>query len=218
MVSRFERLVAIPEQEYKFLKNTRQIQQPSQGLFSSLSNDYSRQSFIQDPYERIQRQGETMNALLKLKDDMRRRIVQSTPKPYQSRAESLLKFIEGQIEVNDKGEILDSERLPLEGSNITDLVQHAVRDRRRNIQPLSWKVFKNRLQDMNVPQSLLNYETLEEMKRPLSIKSSPTSIPEVVKPLVTQTPKKRKASDEGYPLERRRKHKQPKRLIEEAYI
>ena len=75
------------------------------------------------------------------------------------------------MQVNEKGEILDSNNFPLEGSNITDLIQHAVRDRRRNIQPPAWSYFKDRLKGMNVPQSLLNYETLDEMKQPLRIQS-----------------------------------------------
>lgn len=175
IASRFERMVAIPEQHYNYLKNLQQTNHPTQTLFSSLTNDYSRQGQIQDPYVRIQRQGETLDAMKKLKDDMRQRIIQSTPKPYQSRADNLLQYVEGHIPFNERGEMLDANELPIDGSNITDLIQHAVRDRRRNIQPKGWQFFKDRLQGLNVPHSLLNYDTLDEMKRSLRIKQSPDS-------------------------------------------
>ena len=196
MASRFKRMVAIPEQDYNYLKNLQQTNHPSYGQLSSLTKDYSRQGHIEDPYVRIHRQGETLDALKKVKDDMRLRIIQATPKPYQSRAENLLKYVEGQVNFNEKGEMMDTNDIPIEGSNVTDLIQHAVRDRRRNIQPKGWQFFKDRLQGINVPQSLLNYETLDEMKKPLRIKHSPQSfIKEVKSP---PTPKRKRRRTERF--------------------
>lgn len=185
IASRFERMVVIPEQEYNYLKSMQQVNNPLQKHFSSLSNEYTRQHSIADPYNRVQQQGETLNELLKIKEDIRNRVIQSTPKPYQTRAQNLLKHIESEVKVNEGGEVLDSSQSPLAGSNITDLIQHAVRDRRRNIQPVGWSYFKDRLKAMNVPQSLLNYETIDEMKQPLRIKSEPTY-------RLTESPVKRK--------------------------
>lgn len=34
-----------------------------------------------------------------------------------------------------------------------DLVQHAVRDRRRNLTPMGWPEFRHLLQEHNVPKS-----------------------------------------------------------------
>ena len=202
--SRFERMVAIPEQDYQYLKNLQQTSHPSQSRIASLTSDYSRQGNIQDPYVRIHRQGETLDALKKLKDEMRQRVIQSTPKPYQSRAENLIRNIESQIQVNDRGEILDANEIPIEDSNITDLIQHAVRDRRRDIQPKGWQYFKERLRDINVPHSVLNYDTLNEMKKPLRIKQSPESFGKENKE--SELSSKRKVSPvKESPVKRKRK-------------
>ena len=195
IASRFKRMVAIPEQDYNYLRNLQQTNHPSYGQLSSLTSDSSRQGHIQDPYVRIQRQGETLDALKKVKDDMRQRIIQSTPKPYQSRAENLLKYVEGQVSFNERGEMLDTNEIPIQGSNVTDLIQHAVRDRRRNIQPKGWQFFKDRLQGINVPQSLLNYETLDEMKKPLGIKHSPKSF---IDETILSTPKRKRRRTERF--------------------
>ena len=169
----FERMAVIPEQEYNYLRSLQQVNDPAQQQISTLMDNYSRQSNISDPQIRVQRQNETLNELKILKDEMRQRIIQTTPKPYQTRAQSILKFIEGHVQVNDRGELMDGGHQVVSGSNITDLIQHAVRDRRRKMSPAGWKEFKDLLQSVNVPKSLLNYETLDEMKNPLSIKASP---------------------------------------------
>lgn len=197
LASRFKRMIAIPEQDYNYLKSLQQTNHPSYSQLSSLTTDYSRQGHIQDPYVRIQRQGETLDAMKKVKDDMRQRVIQTTPKPYQTRAENLLKYVDSQINFNERGEMLDTNEIPIDGSNVTDLIQHAVRDRRRNIQPKGWQVFKDRLQGINVPQSLLNYETLDEMKKPLRIKQSPQSFIKDSDSVIT-TPKRKRRKTERY--------------------
>ena len=47
----------------------------------------------------------------------------------------MFNFINKKLTVNEKGEIVDNDGKVIEGSNIADLIQHAVRDRRRNINP-----------------------------------------------------------------------------------
>jgi len=170
----FERMAVIPEQEYNYLRSLQQVNDPAHQQISTLADNYARQSNISDPQIRVQRQNETINEMKMLKDEMRQRIIQTTPKPYQTRAQSIMKFIEGHLQVNDRGELMDSNQQVVSGSNITDLIQHAVRDRRRNMDPMGWREFKDLLQKVNVPKSLLNYDTLEEMKNPLAVKLSPS--------------------------------------------
>lgn len=196
-------MVAIPQQEYNYLRNAQQVNNPVQSQFSSLSNDYRRQSYIEDPYIKIYRQGETLDEMKRLKEELRQRAIQLTPKKFKKRAEDLMTYVEGNMEFNDKGELLDSSGQPIIGSNVTDLIQHAVRDRQRNFEPAGWNVFRNRLQGVNVPLTVLNYKTLDEMKQPLSIKSSPTT-----SPLKNPSPvRKRKLEfpEENIPLEIKKK-------------
>jgi hypothetical protein len=161
-IGRFERMVSMPEDEYLHLKSLKHVQNPIENKFMSLSSDYKKQDSIPNPHMRIQRQGETLNEMMKLKDDLRNRFIEATPKPYQSRAQSLFKFIGDNMSINNKGELLDDGKA-IEGSNIGDLVQHAVRDRRRNIIPDGWKEFLKILRANNAPRMIMNYETLEEL-------------------------------------------------------
>ena len=75
------------------LKSLQQVYNPLQNKLQSLSNDYNKQQVIADPYVRNQRQGETLNSMIQMKDDIRQQLVQVTPKPYQSRAENLFNSI-----------------------------------------------------------------------------------------------------------------------------
>lgn len=170
-IGRFERMVGITEDEYRHLKSLQQTNDPLQNKFLSLSNDYKRQEFINNPYVRVQRQGETLGQLIKVKDSVRQRVVDASPKPYKARTQSLFHFIADKVNVNAKGELYDKDGAIVEGSNIADLIQHAVRDRRRNMTPAGWSSFLNILRDNNAPRMILNYDTLDEMQ--LQLKSSP---------------------------------------------
>ena len=166
---RFERMIGIPEDEYMHLKSLQQVYNPLQNKFQTLSNQYDKQEVITDPYVRNQRQGETLNSMIQMKDNIRQQLIQVTPKPYQSRAENLFNFISDKLPTNERGEIINDDGKVIEGSNIADLIQHAVRDRRRNMIPNGWDEFKDILKNSNAPRMILNYETLEEMqgiKRP----------------------------------------------------
>ncbi len=174
-IGRFERMVAIPEDEYQHLRSLRQTTDPVQNKFLSLSSDYKKQSFIPDPQIRIQQQSETLNEMVKIKNELKKRVLEATPKPYQSRAQSLFQFLIDKIGINEKGEMKDKEGNVIGGSNVGDLIQHAVRDRRRNIIPVGWKEFLNVLRENNAPQMILNYNTLDEMKPETSKSSSSLS-------------------------------------------
>ena len=223
--SRFERMVAIPEDEYMHLKSLQQVYNPLQNKFQTLSNDYNKQEAISDPYVRNLRQGDILNSMMQIKDNIRQQLVQVTPKPYQSRADNLFNFINKKLTVNEKGEIADNDGKVIEGSNIADLIQHAVRDRRRNITPAGWKAFKDILKSSNAPRMILNYETLEEMQQdeespltvtpkaahvesPLTVTPKAAAIPRAASlTLSSRLPTKRKAesssSTEGAKVARR---------------
>ena len=173
-LNRFQRMVGIAEDEYMHLKSLQQINNPLQSKFLALSKEYDQQSRIHDPYVRVQRQGETLTQMLNVKDDLRKRAIQVTPKPYQGRVQNLFDFVSDKIGVNAKGEMYDRHGAVIEGSNITDLVQHAVRDRRRNIVPTGWNDFLNVLRDNNAPRMILNYDTLDEIRAVQVPKKIPT--------------------------------------------
>ena len=169
---RFDRMVGIPEDEYQHLKSLQQLNNPLQNKFLSLSNDYRKQGYISNPHVRAQRQGETLNQMINIKDELKRLLIEATPKPYQSRAQSLFQFVANKLDMNEKGELLNADGSVISGSNIGDLIQHSVRDRRRNIVPVGWQTFLDVLRDNNVPRMILNYDTLDEMKL-TTLKKSP---------------------------------------------
>ena len=167
---RFQRMYALPEDEYQHLRSLQQTRDPMEKKFIDLSNQYKQQDAIPNPTKRVQLQGETLQEIMNVKDDLKNRLIAATPKLYQSRASSLFQFIGNKVRVNDKGELQDSDGSIIAGSNIGDLIQHAVRDRRRNIVPPGWEHFVQILRDNNVPQMILNYDTLEELKPSSSLK------------------------------------------------
>ena len=170
-MNRFERMVALPEVEYHQLKALQQTQNPLENKFKTLSNEYAKQESIPDPYTRIQRQGETLNEMVEIKDQLRKRLISMTPKPFQTRAQGLFQFVKEKVKFNEMGELLNDDDTVIEGSNITDLIQHAVRDRRRNIVPTGWSHFLNILRSNNAPRMIMNYETLEDLTSPSKITS-----------------------------------------------
>ena len=174
-LSRFDRMVAIPEDEYNQLRSMQQVNNPETAHFLQLSRDYRKQDAIQDPYTRIHLQGETLDQMKQVKDTMRQRLLQATPKPYQNRADTLFNFIKDKVRISPKGELYRDDGQLIEGSNITDLVQHAVRDRRRAINPDGWKDFVRQLKVNNVPNMILNYDTLDELRSPQLLQSRKSS-------------------------------------------
>ena len=215
---RFERMFALPEREYIQLKSLYQTNNPTMSHFTTLAQDYHKQDAIRDPYMRIQRQGETLEEIKQLKEDLRKHITNTTPKPYQGRAESLMRFIEDKIDFNEKGELRDSSGTPILGSNATDLIQHAVRDRRRNFTPIGWHKFRERLQDSNAPHMLLNYDTLDEMKninKPLSSISKASSLPQIKSGRKRKIPIK---SPKREPLTKRERKKVERYMHDRKYL
>lgn len=164
-VGRFERVIGIPEEEYQLLRAKHLLKDPLENKFESLSNEYDRQTLMKDPQKRVMHQGETLNEMMKVKEDLSRRIIDATPRPYQKRADSLLNFLKNKITMNDKGELVKDDGSIMTGTNVGDLIQHAVRDRRRNLTPFGWSYFLDILRNQNAPRMILNYDTLDELQK-----------------------------------------------------
>ena len=153
--------------------------------------------------------------MVKVKDELRKRLIESTPKPYQSRAQSLFQFIENKMALNEKGEMTDNDGAIIHGSNIADLVQHAVRDRRRNILPTGWSHFINILRDSNAPRMIMIYETLQELH---TSKGATTSVAPPFKFTATKPQRKRiklkreLMEDTSKPVKSTRAKRSPSRL------
>ena len=162
--SRYQRMIAIPEHEYSQSREMQQVMHPMKTEMASLMSDYQQHSSLTNPQTRVQMQGETLEQMIKLKDGLRQNVRNATPRPYQSRADGLMNFMVDKLKFNEKGELHDESGNVIHSSNIVDLIQHAVRDRRRKMTPTGWEYFIQKLSDVNAPQMLLNYDTLEEMR------------------------------------------------------
>lgn len=192
--SRFQRMVAIPEHEYNQPRNMEQLLKPLESHTSSLFNTYQQQGNISDLHTRVQRQGETLDEIMKMKDKIREDTQQVTPRPFQNRANRLLGYVLDKIDVTEKGELLNNEGKVVAGSNISDLIQHAVRDRRRNYSPEGWDIFREKLRELNVPKSILNYDTLDEISNIPQAKGNSGFFIPPSSPLKKSTPKKKDKS------------------------
>lgn len=92
-------------------------------------------------------------------------VIEAFPRHVQSRARALIGYLRDlrKVEWNDAGEIRIKGSNFIAGSNIVDLVQHAVRDKRRRMAtPRGWYEFKNMLIGSNVPMSVLGQAMLQE--------------------------------------------------------
>ena len=160
----FQRMMAIPQEEYLQLTAVQQARQPLMRQFQQLENQYQQHSHITDPYRKLVHQAETLDDLKALKEKMRNEVVLATPKPYQSRARSLFQHLEPILKFNERGEIFDEQNQLIPESRIEDLIQYAVRDRRRHFLPTGWGTFIKVLRTHNVPKYVLNRNTLDEME------------------------------------------------------
>ena len=186
----FERMIVIPQEEYLTMSNLQNVREPLTEQFHNLENHYTQDERIRDPYKRLMLQSSTLDDMMNLKEQIRNSLTVSTPKPYQNRAKALFQSIESFLKFNDKGEIYDSNDSVISHSRVEDLIQHAVRDRRRNMIPTGWNYFLNVLRDHNVPKSILNRNTLDELDQskvsttpsPMKIKKEATTPSKIPKP------------------------------------
>ena len=159
-MSRFQRMIVIPEEEYR---NMIKPNTPSQQNFLEAQRQYEEQSLIRDPYSRLIHQGMTLDEMKSLKAIMRQNVARSTPKPFRGRANQLYNVMEPHINFNERGEIIDDNHQPIRESHLEDLIQYAVREHRRNIHPQGWSYFLEKMKKINVPKVSLNRETINEL-------------------------------------------------------
>lgn len=159
-MSRFQRMVVIPEDEYKQIIRS---MTPLQQQFIEAEKQHEKQSLIRDPYSRLVHQSTTLDTMKSLKDRIKGNISFSTPKNSRGRANQLYNAIEPHIHFNDRGEMIDDSNNSIKDSHIEDLIQYAVRENRRNLRPEGWHQFISRLREINVPKSSLNRETIKEI-------------------------------------------------------
>ena len=162
-MSQFQRMIVIPQEEYLQLSSIQNVRQPLTQHFYNLESQYHKEAQVKDPYKRLALQSGTLEEMKQLKEQMRQNISVSTPKPYRSRAQALLENVTAFLRFNERGEIYDKDNNVVENTRLEDLIQHAVRDRRRNISPIGWNYFRGLLQEHNTPKSILNRNTIEEM-------------------------------------------------------
>ena len=171
----FQRLMAIPQEEYMQLTSVQHARQPLTQQFYNLEKRYQEGENILEPYKRLISQSETLDEMKALKEKMRQGIVLSTPKPYQSRAKTLFQNLESRVKFNDRGEIFDESGSVIPNSHLDELIQYAVRDRRRkDIVPVAWQEFMSLLRKHNIPKHVLNRNTIMEMEKP-AVKFEPPS-------------------------------------------
>ena len=89
-------------------------------------------------------------------DSVEQDVLQSVPKSMKSKAERLLQRLKEHpdVEWNSIGE-LTYQGENVKKSNLTDLVNDVLRQRRRAAAPLGWDTFAKILQRINVPQDLV---------------------------------------------------------------
>ena len=161
----FQRMMVIPQEEYLQLSAVQAARKPMVQQMHQLTSEYEEQGQITDPYRRLIYQSETLDAMKALKEKMRDEIVLATPKAFQSRTRSLFQHLEPVLKLTERGEMYDKANTVIPNSRIEDLIQYAVRDRRRNYEPTGWRSFLELLRDNNIPKYMLNRNTLEELDR-----------------------------------------------------
>ena len=163
----FQRMVALPYDEYAQMnvnQKLQQVKQPNDVQFNTLDRQYEERASIPDQYRRMFLQGETLDEMKMLKEKMRNVIASNSPKPYRQRASALFDGLESFMRFNERGEIFDDANKVVPNSHVQDLIQYAVRDRRRNVVPAGWNEFKAQLKIHNVPRHMLNRFTLDELE------------------------------------------------------
>lgn len=188
----FQQLVAVPMDQYTQMMSVTNMQQPPlQQKMTQLQQDFTASVNApsldhQQPsnsYDRLMRQGMMLDEVKRLKERLRSSVSMGSPKPYRSRALALYNQIAPITQFNDQGELIipDSDDggdgRAVVGSRVEDLIQHAVRDRRKQFTPTGWSEFLNLLWKYNIPRMMLNRSTIEELQRLTTKTPSATTVP-----------------------------------------
>ena len=190
-MSGFQRMIAIPQEEYIQLTTLQNVQRPEAEKMAQLTQQFQTQSHISNPYDRMVLQGSTLEEMKQLKEKIRENLSLGTPKPYRNRALSLYRSLEPVVKFSELGELYGDDDKPIQDSRAEDLIQHAVRDRRRHFTPTAWNYFLKLLKKHNIPRTILNRNTLEELEVKPEILTKPKNLPSLkplkrlIKPFVT---------------------------------
>ena len=181
-------MIAIPQEEYIHLTSMQRLSQPEAQKMSQLAQQYEQQAHIRDPYKHLVVQGSTLEEMKDLKEKIRQDLSLGTPKPYRNRALSLFRSVEPVIKFNERGELLRDDGQAIEASRAEDLIQHAVRDRRRPFTPTGWDEFVSRLKRHNIPRAMLNRATLDELDGRTILKAKRKLLPMTPPPAKRPSP------------------------------
>ena len=210
----FQQLVAIPVEQYRQMVNLTNMQQPppkqklvqlqrelSASATAPPSSSSSPLTELPNPYDRLMRQGMLLEEVKRTKEQLQNDISLGTPKPYRNRALALYNQIAPVTHFNEKGELVltgddDHGERPVTGSRAEDLIQHAIRDRRKQFTPSGWPEFISQLHKHNIPRMMLSRATIDELNA-LSTKQS--------SPIRPTTKRKRKAAQQEPTASGRRK-------------
>lgn len=201
-MSAFQKLIAIPQEEYIQLNTVQQAHQPLQNQMNQILNQ--QQSFL-NPYDQMMKQGTQLEEVKAIKEKIRDSLSLGTPKPYRNRALSLYKTMEPYVQYNERGEMLDVDQKPITDSRAEDLIQHAVRDRRRNFIPVGWEIFLRNMKDNNIPKTFLNRQTIDELNdinsvnRNTNVRKRRKAIPSIRESKLPIPEKRRRIPSSKYP-------------------
>ena len=97
-------------------------------------------------------------------------VLASLPKNLKSKGNRLLDFIKNDpdINFNERGELI-VDGSTIANSHASDLVNHVLK--KSKVPPIGWNLFKNKLQRMNVPRSLLGVDTVDQRPSSRSVDS-----------------------------------------------
>lgn len=197
-MSGYQRMVAIPQEEYLQLTTLQNTKNPLYQHMSQLTQEHEQiPSSSYNPYDQLMLQGGVMEEMKRVKEKIRDDIALGMPKPYRNRAATLYRSIEPYIQISKLGEISDDKGHVLKDSRIEDLIGHAVRDRRRHFTPTAWSAFVEILKRYNIPKSTLNRLTLDEIE---GIKAKPMKKVMSSKiPIAIRTSKRKRRPSTRYP-------------------
>lgn len=175
-MTQFQRMVVLPQEEYIQLSSLQNANQPLVQHMSQLEQQYHQvPKESQNPYDQLYKQGSILEAMKRTKERLREEMTLGTPKPYRNRALSLYRSLEPHMSLTERGELQGPDQQVYKDSRIEDLIQHAVRDRRRHFTPVAWDEFLTLLKQHNIPKSTLNRATLDELSQRTTQRSRPRS-------------------------------------------
>ena len=208
MTTSFQQLVAIPVEQYTQMMSVANMQQPplqqklTQAQHDFIASANAPSASPPNSYDRLMRQGMMLEEVKRLKEQMRASVSMGTPKPYRNRALALYNQIAPVTQFNEQGELVIPDGVggdgrAVAGSRAEDLIQHAVRDRRKQFTPTGWSEFLRELFQHNIPRMMLNRPTIDELqvlaKKPLLPPPRPSPPSPSPKGRITRAGLKRRA-------------------------